>query len=141
MNKAGQTDEVLHQQANKTASIALGGLGGKKKYSWMTGGGGGLGSGRASGASTPRINTTVGGGSGTATPAAPAIDRGLVGRKRTFGEVQESGAAGQNIQIRDLIHVLELDGKERKTLATILAKLRNTEKDDKKPLAQATPAR
>ncbi|KAF2119879.1 transcription initiation factor TFIID component TAF4 family-domain-containing protein [Lophiotrema nucula] len=141
LNKAGQTDEVLHQQANKTASIALGGLGGKKKYSWMTGGGGGLGSGRASGTSTPRLNTAVGSGSGAATPAAPAVDRGLIGRKRTFGEFQESGTAGQNIQIRDLIHVLELDGKERKTLATMLAKLKNTEKDEKKALSQTAQAR
>ncbi|KAF2653069.1 hypothetical protein K491DRAFT_565558, partial [Lophiostoma macrostomum CBS 122681] len=38
-NKLNQTDEVLHRKANETASMALGM--GKKKYSWLTGGGGG----------------------------------------------------------------------------------------------------
>ncbi|KAF2261812.1 hypothetical protein CC78DRAFT_469416 [Lojkania enalia] len=127
LNKIGQTDEVLHRKANETASMALGGIGGKKKYSWMIGGGGG---GLGSGASTPRINTAVGGGSGTSTPTQPQLDRGLMGRKRNFGAMLENGEAGGGIQVRDLLHVLENDGREKKTLVFLLAKLKNTERDE-----------
>ncbi|ORY13431.1 transcription initiation factor TFIID component TAF4 family-domain-containing protein [Clohesyomyces aquaticus] len=139
--KIGQTEEVLHRKANETASMALGK---KKKYSWMTGGGGGGGGGGlggglggGSGASTPRLNTAVGGAagsaSGTATPAqqpGPSIDRGLIARKRTFGDAIELGAIGKGIQVRDVIHVLELDGREKKTLVQILARLKNTENEN-----------
>ena len=110
-------------KANETASMALGGK--KKKYSWMTGGGGGPG---GSGASTPRP-TAMGGGSGTVTPAAPQIDKGLVGRKRTYGTSIEETDIGAKIQVRDFVHVLENDGREKKTLAIVLARLRNTDKD------------
>lgn len=121
-NKMGQTEEVLHRKANETASMALGG---KKKYSWMTGG-------TASGTSTPRLNTSVGVASGTATPV-PQTDRGLIARKRMFqGGSLETTDMGKKIQIRDLVHVLEDDGRERKTLVQILARLRSTDKDDRK---------
>lgn len=123
LNKIGQTEEVLHRKANETASMALGG---KKKYSWMTGG--------ASGASTPaRLNTAVGSASGTATPAQQQTDKALLAKKRTFmGGDMETTDIGAKIQIRDLVHVLENDGKERKTLVQILARLRSEEKDAKK---------
>lgn len=110
-------------KANETASMALGGK--KKKYSWMMGGGGGPG---GSGASTPRQTTTAG-GSGTATPAVPQLDKGLVGRKRTYGSMIEESDVGAKIQVRDLVHVLENDGREKKTLTLILARLKNTDKD------------
>lgn len=129
LKKQNQTDDVLHRKANETASMALGGK--KKKYSWMTGGGGGA----ASGASTPRP-APVGapGGSGTATPAAiPNAEKGPVGRKRTFGTDIENTDIGARIQVRDLVHVLENDGREKKTLSLILMRQRNTEKDEKKP--------
>lgn len=126
LNKMGQTDDVLHRKANETASMALGG---KKKYSWMTGGGGSGGIG--SGTSTPRLNTAVGSTSGTATPAGPQIDRALVARKRQYGGNLETTEMGDRIQIRDLVHVLEHDGKDRKTLISVLARLKSTEKDEK----------
>jgi hypothetical protein len=130
LNKIGQTDEVLHRKANETASMALGK---KKKYAWMTGGGGGGGGGLSSGASTPRLNTNVGASSGAATPAQPQVDRGLLGARRTYGAPLESGELGKKIQIRDIIHVLDVDGKARKTLVSILARLKSTDKDDEKP--------
>lgn len=130
MNKAGQTEDVLHRKANETAALALGG-GRKKKYSWMTGGGGGGGgAGTASGASTPARQAPGTGGSGAATPAAATTEIGLRARKRNFGANIENTEIGEKIQVRDLVHVLENDGREKKTLTLILARLKNTEKDE-----------
>ncbi|KAF2028913.1 hypothetical protein EK21DRAFT_68722, partial [Setomelanomma holmii] len=132
LKKQNQTEDVLHRKANETASMALG-FGKKKKYAWMTGGGGGGGgAGGASGASTPRANPAAS-GSGTATPAAPNVEKGPSGRKRTFGTDIENTEIGSKIQVRDLVHVLEHDGREKKTLSLLLARLKNTEKDEKKP--------
>jgi hypothetical protein len=125
LKKQNQTDDVLHRKANETASMALGSK--KKKYAWMTGGGG-----PGSGATTPRPNPAVG-GSGTATPVGPAPEKGLAGRKRTYGADIENTEIGAKIQVRDLIHVLEDDGREKKTLAWLLARLPNTDKDGRKP--------
>jgi hypothetical protein len=120
MNKAGQTDDVLHRKANETASMALGK---KKKYSWMSGGG-------PSGASTPVRQAPVV-GSGTATPAAPtSTELGLRARKRNYGEKVEEGEVGAHIQVRDLVHVLEQDGREKKTLTMILARMKSTDRDE-----------
>jgi hypothetical protein len=129
MNKAGQTEDVLHRKANETAALALGG-GRKKKYSWMTGGGGGGGGAGASGASTPARQPSGTGGSGAATPAAATTEIGLRAKKRNYGENIENTEIGEKIQVRDLIHVLENDGREKKTLTLILARLKNTEKDE-----------
>ena len=128
LKKQNQTDDVLHRKANETASMALG-FGKKKKYSWMTGG---AGAGGGSGASTPRPNPAAG-GSGTATPAVPTLEKGLIGRKRTFGADIENTEIGARIQVRDLVHVLEHDGREKKTLSLMLARLKNLEKDEKRP--------
>ncbi|KAF1947529.1 hypothetical protein EJ02DRAFT_365073 [Clathrospora elynae] len=125
--KQSQSDVVVFGKANETASLALGGK--KKKYSWMSGGGGG-GGGGASGAATPRPTAAVA-GSGATTPAAQPLDKGLSGRKRTFGDVFEQMALGAQIQLRDLIHVLENDGRDRKSLTVILSRLRNAENDTK----------
>lgn len=132
--KQNQSDDVMFGKANETASMALGGK--KKKYSWMTGGGGGGGGGMASGASTPRPSATGGGGSGVSTPQ-PQIDRAMIAKKRTYGTYLEEGTEGKNIQIRDLVHVLENDGRERKTLALVLARLNSNEKEVKTPTTAA----
>jgi len=130
--KQSQSDVVVFGKANETASMALGGK--KKKYSWMTGGGGGP----ASGASTPRPAAATG-GSGTATPAVQAPEKALLGRKRKFGDAIEQNETGAGIQLRDLIHVLDNDGKEKKTLTVILARLKNTEKDAKPEVNKSLP--
>ncbi|OAG03821.1 uncharacterized protein CC84DRAFT_1188391 [Paraphaeosphaeria sporulosa] len=129
INKAGNTEEAVHKRANETAAMALGMKKGKKKYSWMD-----LGSGGGSGASTPRGNpVTVGSASGTSTPAAAQTDRGLLATKRKFqGGNLEKGDEGEKIQLRDIVHVLELDGKERKALVQIIARMRSSDTDAKK---------
>jgi hypothetical protein len=135
LKKQNQTDDVLHRKANETASMALG-FGKKKKYSWMTGGGpGGAAAGGGSGAATPKPTASAG-ASGTATPAgtgtAPTTEKALIGKKRNYGHDIETTDIGAKIQVRDLVHVLEHDGREKKTLALMLARLKNTEKDEKR---------
>jgi hypothetical protein len=125
LKKQNQTDDVLHRKANETASMALG-FGKKKKYSWMTGGAGGGG---GPGAAAPKPAAAAS-GSGTATPAAPTVDSALKGARRKFGAPIENTEIGAKIQIRDLIHVLEHDGREKKTLMLMLARLKNTDKDE-----------
>jgi hypothetical protein len=127
VNKGNNTDEAVHARANETAALALGGK--KKKYSWMDMGKGGGGSGK----STPRSNAnTGGGGSGTATPAVAQQDVALTAKKREFrGGDFEKGEHEGKIQLRDLVHVLELDGKERKALTQIIARMRSAEPDGK----------
>lgn len=130
INKAGNTEEAVHKRANETAAMALGMKKGKKaKYSWMD-----LGSGGGSGAATPRGNPNTGSGaSGTSTPAAAQTDRGLLASKRKFqGGSLEKGDEGEKIQLRDIVHVLELDGKERKALVQIIARMRSSDTDAKK---------
>ncbi|KAF2827872.1 hypothetical protein CC86DRAFT_347688 [Ophiobolus disseminans] len=128
LKKSNQSEDVLHRKANETASMALGGK--KSKYAWMTPGG----AGGASGASTPRRNPAAG-GSGAATPTVvvPTAEKGPQGRKRTFGADIENTDIGARIQVRDLVHVLENDGREKKTLSLMLVRQKNTDKDEKKP--------
>ncbi|KAF2749385.1 hypothetical protein M011DRAFT_465815 [Sporormia fimetaria CBS 119925] len=122
MTKSKHTEESQHQRANETAILALGG--GKKKYSWMSGGGGG----GASEVASPRPSAQA--NSGAATPGNQAIDRALVGTRRTFGKSVESGDYARKIQIRDIVHVLDMDGKAKKVLVSILARMSSAEKDD-----------
>jgi hypothetical protein len=135
--RQNQSETAVFSKANETASMALGK---KKKYSWMTGGG------PASGASTPRPAAGVApSGSGAATPATQTPDKNIKGlKKRTFGEMlEEKGRkTGSNIQLRDLIHVLDNDGKEKKTLALILARQKTTSFDgetNKQPPTASRP--
>jgi hypothetical protein len=110
INKLDQSEDVLHRKANETARMALANLGGKKKYSWMDGSGGG-------GSSTPsRIFTPAKGSS--ATPDAAEEDKNrkvLLGKKKDLGLLKESGPGGKGIQARDVLLVLEADVKETKT--------------------------
>ena len=137
--RTGQTEEVLHKAANDAASMALGGFK-KKQYSWLSGG-------RSSGASTPRRADTGsglnspggssvggGGGSGLASPnhanggpVASSEAAQLRARGQRYGEWREDGKRGRGIQIRDLILALETDGREKRTLARCLSKLRNSD--------------
>lgn len=126
--KVNQTDEALRAQANETANLALAGLGGgKKKYSWMT-----------SGASTPVSGLRAGAGqrnrlaekatgnkSGSTTPALPKEDPALTSSKKfqQLGTFKESAG----LELRDIVGVLERDGKAKKSLLRSYTKL-GTEK-------------
>ncbi|KAF2714877.1 hypothetical protein K504DRAFT_457066 [Pleomassaria siparia CBS 279.74] len=120
--KAGNTEAVQHAKTNDTVRFALGK---KPKFAWMVGG-------ASSGASTPRQVPAAGGSaSGSSTPARPQQDEMLNGRKRVFGEKIENSDIGDRLQLRDLVHVLENDGRERKTLTKVLARIKSTEKDER----------
>lgn len=60
-------------------------------------------------------------------------------RKRTFGTAIEESDIGAKIQLRDLVHVLEQDGREKKSLFVILARLKNTDQDEPKSEPEKTP--
>ncbi|KAI5283198.1 hypothetical protein KEM54_002334 [Ascosphaera aggregata] len=134
------SEAVQHQQAVETARMATSSLTsgssffGKKKYNWLSGGVGGLSSTRTS-FSTPasRVATHK-----DTSPAAPAREKEAGGGKhaptgkgsqavskaagvtlsqgREFGVFREDGERGLGIQTRDLLFVLEVDGRGMKVL-------------------------
>lgn len=130
--KLGQTEEVLHKNANSTAAMQLG-FGRKgKKYSWMTGG-----------QAAPPVNPykpspkpsgTVssaavnGNGAGKSPVGAPenTVDKALQVRERKWGGWREDGIEGRGIQVRDWAVVLERDGREKKALQRCLLNLDST---------------
>jgi len=109
--------------ANQTLNTLMGGFGGRKKgkaYAWLAKGGG-------SGASTPgrtasqadaTAASSPGGGKQSDKPAALTPD----GRSR-LGTFREDTEKGKNIQLRDWVVVLEMDGKDRKALQDAYLKL------------------
>lgn len=117
--EAKATEAVQHQHAVETARMATNNLtsgrlfGGKKKeYSWLkksTIGG--------SGFSTPtRTNTNASGAntdSGGTPGATGASRRGAPSSQavRGFGDMREDGEKGKGVQIRDVLIMLELDGR------------------------------
>lgn len=121
--EAKVTEAQQHAHANETARMALGGS--SKKYSWMN---------KGSGTSTPtgfgpnRINTAVNNGtpgtpSGSGTGSAGGPGGQNDGGKR-FGEWREDKGKGDGVQVRDVLHVLELDRKAKKTIQRAYIKMR-----------------
>jgi hypothetical protein len=107
--------------ANQTLQHLMGGFGGRKKgkqYSWMTAG--------ASGASTPtRLNTTdLPGTPGAALNTATRPPRlTLDPKQRPLGTWRENGDKGKQIQLRDWITVMEIDGLELKAIQDAYIKI------------------
>jgi hypothetical protein len=134
INKGNQSEESLHRKANETASMALGFGKKKNKYSWMTGG-------PPSAVPAPRVTTTFA-TTGQSSSAQPPKDKNLLARTRTFygGKLEERPEA-YKVQLRDLLHVLENDGRERKTMAKLLSQMRSTERDEQAPAAATGAAR
>ncbi|KAF1347825.1 hypothetical protein BDV97DRAFT_356081 [Delphinella strobiligena] len=122
--KAGQTEEVLHKNANTTAAMQLGmGKKGKKKYSWMSGGAPAVPSNPYKAAPKPATSPMMNGASSGKSPASVAesgVDRALQVRERKWGGWREDGIEGRGIQIRDWVMVLERDGREKKALQKAL---------------------
>lgn len=106
--EAKATEAQQHAATNKTTNMALG----LKKKSWMSGGGGGGTSGlpRANTQGLPRTATANGTG-------------GQLPIGRRYGEFKEDKETGKGIQLRDMIAVLETDGKEKKALARAYTRL------------------
>ncbi len=116
--------------ANRTSMAFLGGR--KKQYSWLSGG---------SGASTPKRGSIGGGlggpagsgsgagsggsGGGSSTPGRrPGEPTMLTAEGRTkWGSWREDGIKGKDIQLRDLVVVLEADGRETVALQTAYDRL------------------
>lgn len=93
------TADNAHQQVNAAAQMAMSNLGGRKgkSYSWMTGGG--------SGASTP---SRPGLASSVSTPKPVERPKPVV-KEKGFAAWDEDKDPG--IQVRDVLLVLETDGK------------------------------
>ncbi|EGO57048.1 hypothetical protein NEUTE1DRAFT_123417 [Neurospora tetrasperma FGSC 2508] len=121
--------------ANQTLNAIMGGFGRKKgkSYSWMNagaGGGGGGAGGGGSGASTPRTSL---GGDGLSTPAGKAGAAGAAdnkpqqltseNQKNRLGMWRESSEQGKNIQLRDWLVALEMDGIEVRAIQEAYTRL------------------
>lgn len=105
---AAQKHDASAESVNSTTAKFLGG--GKKKYSWMTGG-----------TSTPRAAARPAGGSAStpasaATPKAPENVALTAEPRSVMGSWREYSEKGKNIQMRDWITVLERDGKDQLAL-------------------------
>lgn len=101
---AAQKHDASAESVNSTTAKFLGG--GKKKYSWMTGGGG---------APKTPVRATGGGASTptSATTPKPPENVSLTPKpKYEMGAWREYSDKGKNIQVRDLVSALERDGKD-----------------------------
>lgn len=129
LKKQQQNDvNELNKNSNDVARLALGG---SRKYSWMTGGA----AAKPSPNPISRINTSVGGvtspaaaSPGRAAASGPGTQLGLKAKDRKYGEWREDGTLGAGIQVRDLVHVLEQDGRSKKSLVKVLSNLSSTER-------------
>ncbi|KAB5583724.1 hypothetical protein GE09DRAFT_309561 [Coniochaeta sp. 2T2.1] len=116
----GGISDTSTATANQTLQHMMGGFGGRKKgkqYSWMTAG--------ASGASTPtRLNTTdLPGTPGAASNKPMQQARLTIEGKQRLGTFREDGDKGKQIQLRDWLTVMEIDGLELKAIQDAYIKL------------------
>ncbi|CAK7209430.1 hypothetical protein SCUCBS95973_000437 [Sporothrix curviconia] len=127
--KVAEQNDTL--SANRTSMAFLGGR--KKQYSWLSGGAGaspkrGLGGGGGGGAGGGAGGAGAGGGAGGGGPGTPGQRPGepamLTSEGRTkWGSWREDGIKGKDIQLRDLVVVLEADGREPVALQTAYDRL------------------
>ena len=105
------TEAQQHAATTKTMNMALGLSGSMgKKLSWMKG----AADATPSNPYLPKANisasTSKAGASGTTTPGSN------LPKTRLLGEFKEDDVMGAGIQLRDMISVLEHDGKEKRVL-------------------------
>ncbi|KAF2673570.1 hypothetical protein BT63DRAFT_421709 [Microthyrium microscopicum] len=124
LNKDKQTEEVLRQQANQTAALALGGLGGGKKYSWLTPGARSGGGGTGAGQRDKLAKKALGIKKEKAAPPAPTEDPALASKKsyQSVGLLKET----PGIQLRDILNVIEREAKESRVLLRGYSRLGNS---------------
>ena len=113
--EAKATEAQQQAATNKTTSMALG----MKKRSWMTkdtnpSSGGSFGS----SLNLPRVNTQGLPRTSTSNVASSQLPMG-----RKLGAFREDREGGKGIQLRDMVAILETDGKETKALARAYTKL------------------
>jgi len=116
-SKVGQTEEVLHKNANSTAAMQLGFGKKAKRYSWMNSAAPSNPFAKPS-LSKPVVNTNVNGTKGVAdeTGKAQTTGKGMQAKEHKWGSWREDGIEGRGIQMRDLALVLERDGKGKRAL-------------------------
>lgn len=109
MQESKFSEAQQHKSANETARLATtgklgGGMGAKKgkTYSWLSGGGA---------LSTPAKSTAS---AGTSAAGTPASNRPAAAPLKLLGQWDESKDPG--IQTRDVLLVLETDGKATRSL-------------------------
>jgi hypothetical protein len=122
-DKSKQTVVDSHAQANATSQTFLFSAKTKKKYAWMNGGAGG-----GSGTSTPsRLNTQVSQGTpGSLAGGVPEKQMLTAENSKRWGLHREDKKDQPLvIEMRDLLTVLENDGRETKALQELYAWLEN----------------
>lgn len=120
------SEEQQHRHAIETARMATSNMtfGGKKKtYSWLTG----PAKSNPTGFPAPSKINTVLGNSTPGTPGAPGAGSGgpsgmVSATGKRFGEWREDGERGAGIQKRDVLFVLEMDGKALKDIQKAYSK-------------------
>ena len=107
--KALETQQ--HAATTKTLNMALGG----KKLSWMT-------KGADTGPSNPFLQKPAS-KTDASKANAPATNGIHLPKTRVFGDFREDKETGAGIQMRDVVFVLENDGKEKKSLQRAYGRL------------------
>lgn len=111
IDKATEAQQL--SASNKTMNMALGG---KKTPSWM------MAKGADSGPSNPYLHRP---NANAQKPSASKVDgiASTLPKNRIYGEFREDKETGSGIQLRDIIHVLENSGKEKKSLQKAYGRL------------------
>ena len=116
---AQATEAQQHAATNQTVAGALG-LGGNifggKKISWLMGGSKGPKSG-------PALARTMSGIPSSGAATATKKETSNIPEARSFGAFREDHEGGRGIQLRDVLSVLESDGRDKKILCKAYAKL------------------
>lgn len=117
---AQATEAQQHAATNQTVAgaLGLGGnlFGGKKTYSWLTGGAKGPKSG-------PALARTTSGLPPASAATTTKKDISNLPEARSFGTFREDHEGGKGIQLRDILSALESDGRDKKILCKAYAKL------------------
>lgn len=112
---AAQKHDASAESVNTTTMKFLGG--GKKKYSWMTGGAGGPRTPSRASGTAPGTPTSV------STPKAPEVTALTPEPRTRMGSWRETSDKGQNIQLRDLLTVMERDGRDKQAIQAVLLQM------------------
>lgn len=124
---ANATEAQAINSANTTAAMAF--MGKKKnKYGWMTGGMGSVQGNRyakpAPASPAARQESTASAAGSGGMDGAGSASANAEKKAPSWGDWREDAVNGKGIQLRDWVHVLERDGREKKALLRAGLKLR-----------------